>query len=115
MLEYHAAYYQIEDGWYMAEVLDFPGAVSQGRTLRSARRMIRDALEGLAEFIIERGEALPRPDPKAADKAAVFQEKIPLKIRVRVALSDETSKTAAASSTARVRLRARGRQAHDGV
>jgi len=23
MLEYHAAYYPIEDGWYMAKVLDF--------------------------------------------------------------------------------------------
>ena len=36
MREYHAAYYEIEDGWYMAVVMDFPGVVSQGRTLRSA-------------------------------------------------------------------------------
>ena len=49
MLQYHAAYYPIEDGWYMAKVLDFPGAVSQGRTLRSARGMIRDALRQVAE------------------------------------------------------------------
>jgi hypothetical protein len=27
MLEYHAAYYEIEDGWYMAKMLDFPGVV----------------------------------------------------------------------------------------
>jgi predicted RNase H-like HicB family nuclease len=82
MLEYHAAYYQIEDGWYMAEVLDFPGALSQGRTLKSARRMIRDGLRGLAEYLVEEGQALPRPDPRAADKTAVFLETIPLRVRV---------------------------------
>jgi predicted RNase H-like HicB family nuclease len=46
MLEYHAAYYKQGGGWYVAEMLDFPGAASQGRTLRSAQRMIRDALQG---------------------------------------------------------------------
>jgi len=68
MLEYHAAYYQVEDGWYMAKVLDFPGTVSQGRTLRSARRMIRDALRTMAEWLIEEGETLPRPSSRARDK-----------------------------------------------
>ncbi len=56
MLEYHAAYYEIEDGWFMARVLDFPGALSQGRTLQSTRRMIRDALRGLAEEIAQLAE-----------------------------------------------------------
>jgi hypothetical protein len=38
--ENRAADFPIEDGWYMAKVLDFPGAVSQGRTLKSARRQL---------------------------------------------------------------------------
>jgi predicted RNase H-like HicB family nuclease len=83
MLEYHAAYYPIEDGWFMAQVLDFPGTVSQGRTLRSARRMIRDALRLMAECFLERGEPLPKPNPRARDRKAVFQEKIRLRIRVQ--------------------------------
>jgi predicted RNase H-like HicB family nuclease len=99
---YHAAYYIVEDGWYMAKVLDFPGAVSQGRTLRSARRMIRDALQGLAEYIIEKGEPLPRPNAWAKDRAAVYQEQLLLKIRCQT--TDEKMKTTPASSAARVRL-----------
>jgi predicted RNase H-like HicB family nuclease len=54
MLEYHGAYFKIEDGWYMAQVLEFPGVVTQGRTLNSARRMVRDALRDMAEWYRER-------------------------------------------------------------
>ncbi len=81
MPEYHAAYYEIEDGWYMAKVIDFPGAVSQGRTLASARRMIRDSLRGLADFILEKGEPLPRPDARADGATAVLVELIHLRER----------------------------------
>jgi len=81
MLQYHAAYYKIDDGWYMAEVLDFPGAISQGKTLRSARRMIRDALRALAECYLDERKPLPMPNPRARDPKAVFQELIPLKAR----------------------------------
>jgi predicted RNase H-like HicB family nuclease len=83
MLEYHAAYFVIEDGWYMAKVLDFPGVVSQGRTLKSARRMVRDALRLGAECLVEEGEPLPRPNPRARDKKAVFAETIPLRFRAQ--------------------------------
>ena len=84
MLEYHAAYYPIEDGWYMAQVLDFPAAISQGRTLRSARRMIRDALKLIAEVRVENGQPLPTPNPKAHDKNAELVEPIILKIRFQI-------------------------------
>jgi predicted RNase H-like HicB family nuclease len=104
MLEYHAAYYKIEDGWYLAKVLDFPGALSQGRTLKSARSMIRDALRGLADFILEKGEALPRPKPLVKDKAAVFSETIRLKVRSQTGSFNETRKTAQTSGKPRVRL-----------
>jgi predicted RNase H-like HicB family nuclease len=82
VLEYHAAYYKGEDGWIVAIVLDFPGANSQGKTLLSARRMIRDALRMMAETHIEMGEALPTPNPKARDKKAIFTETIPVSIHV---------------------------------
>jgi predicted RNase H-like HicB family nuclease len=77
VLEYHAAYHrQSDSGWYVVTVLDFPGTMSQGRTLRSARRMIRDALRLMAECLMERGEPLPQPDPKAADSTAELVEPI---------------------------------------
>jgi predicted RNase H-like HicB family nuclease len=101
MLLYHAAYYQIEDGWYMAEVLDFPGALSQGRTLKSARRMIRDALRGLAECLLEEGKALPRPNPRARDKSAAFLETIPLTVRATTGAMPETATAAGVSARPR--------------
>jgi predicted RNase H-like HicB family nuclease len=63
-------------------VLDFPGAHSQGKTLRSARRMVRDALRMLAETYLEEGEPMPTPDPRVKDKKAIFSETIPVSIRV---------------------------------
>lgn len=82
MLEYHAAYYEIEDGWYMARVLDFPGVVTQGKTLNSARRMLRDALREMALWNLEKGEPFPRPNPRASDRKAVLLEPIRLTVRV---------------------------------
>jgi predicted RNase H-like HicB family nuclease len=104
MLEYRVAYYQIEDGWYMAKVLDFPGAVSQGRTLKSARHMIRDSLRGLADFILGKGEPLPRPNPRAKDKTAVFMEKVSLTFHCETGKPNETNEAAQTSSAKRVRL-----------
>jgi predicted RNase H-like HicB family nuclease len=84
MLKYHAAYYKIEDGWYMARVLDFPGTISQGKTLKSAKRMIRDALRLMAECTVELGESLPPPNPRARDRKAVYVETIPLRMTAQV-------------------------------
>ena len=109
MLEYHACYYEIEDGWYLAKVVDFPGAVSQGRTLKSARLMIRDSLKGLADFVLEKGEALPRPDPAAADPAAVFSETIRLKVRSQTGAPHETSRPSQTLARERLPVRARRR------
>jgi predicted RNase H-like HicB family nuclease len=81
MLEYHAAYYKGDDGWVAATVLDFPGALSQGRTLQSARRNLRDALRLMAECLVERGEPLPTPNPRAKDRNADHQESIRIKTR----------------------------------
>ena len=84
MLEYHAAYYRNpeDDGWYVVEVLDFPGVVSQGRTLKSARAMIRDALRCMVEWYLEDGKPLPRPKPHVRDKSARHLEKIRVNFKV---------------------------------
>jgi predicted RNase H-like HicB family nuclease len=82
-MEYHAAYYlDKESGWYTVQVLDFPGAVSQGRTLRSARRMIRDAVRELTAYLVEEGKPLPIPNSKATDASAELVEPIRVSFRV---------------------------------
>ena len=81
MLQYHSAYYPIEDGWFMVRVLDFPGVISQGRSIEHARKMIKDALCLMAEHKLEQGGTLPRPNPRARDKKAVLVEPIKLKMR----------------------------------
>ena len=84
MLKYHAAYFKLDDGWYIVEVTDFPGVLSQGKTLRSARVMIRDALKMMAECQVERGLQVPLPNPKAKPtlgKKPDFVEVIPLRMR----------------------------------
>ncbi len=83
MIHYHAAYYRVEDGWFMARVLDFPGVVTQGKNLNAARRMLRDALREMAMWNLEEGESLPLPNPKAADRKAHLLEPIRLSIRVQ--------------------------------
>jgi predicted RNase H-like HicB family nuclease len=85
MLQYHSAYYPIEDGWFMVRVLDFPGVISQGRNIEHARKMIKDALCLMVEHKLEQGESLPRPNPRVRDKKSVLEETIDLKIRARTA------------------------------
>jgi predicted RNase H-like HicB family nuclease len=97
-LIYHAAYYPIEDGWYLIRVLDFPGTVTQGKDLEDARWMIRDALRLMAECTLERGDPLPRPNPRARDKKAERIEPLGLSIRVSQVKPHEAKKTTPASS-----------------
>ena len=87
-LKYHAAYFKEPDGWFVVKLLDFPGVFSQGKTLKSARWMIRDALKLMAEAMVEDGESLPRPNSKAkSGKAAKadFREIIRLSTRFQTA------------------------------
>jgi predicted RNase H-like HicB family nuclease len=85
MLEYRVAYYQDaeDDGWYVVSLLDFPGVNTQGRTLREARLMVKDALQLMTECYLEEGRKLPKPNPKAKDSSAKRVEKVRLQILVR--------------------------------
>jgi predicted RNase H-like HicB family nuclease len=93
MLKYHAAFFPIEDDWYLAEVLDFPGVITQGRDLDDARFMVRDALKLMAECYLEEGKALPKPNPRARNKKARFVEPVYLTVRVTREAKREKSKT----------------------
>lgn len=85
MLEYHAAFYRSaeDDGWYAVSVLDFPGVNTQGRTLREARFMVKDALQLMMECYLEEGRKLPKPNPKASDRTAKRIEIIQVQVHVR--------------------------------
>jgi predicted RNase H-like HicB family nuclease len=85
MIEYHAEYYEGEDGWVVAAVVDYPGVLSQGRNLKQAQMMIRDALRLMAEVDIEESRPLPKPRRRVGRKKVLHAEAIPLRIRVQTA------------------------------
>jgi len=66
----------------VAEVLDFPGVVSQGFDLADARLMIASALEDVAQMHLEQGKALPVPKPDAMEADADLIELLPLSVGV---------------------------------
>jgi predicted RNase H-like HicB family nuclease len=82
MLRYHVAYYlpSGDDRMVVAEVLDFPGVLSQGFDLADARSMIASALEDIARTYLEDGKALPIPDPQATAADADLIELLPLSV-----------------------------------
>src|SRR5262245_34030441 len=96
MLHYHVAFYlpKGNDQMVVAEVLDFPGVVSQGFDLSDARAMIASALEEMSESYLEEGRPLPVPSATVVDPEADYIELIPLSIaagtRDPVRMSDET-------------------------
>lgn len=50
------------EGGYTVTCPALPGLVTYGETLPEAREMARDAMEGLIEVILERGESIPESD-----------------------------------------------------
>lgn len=77
MITYRAMFKYLGDGVH-AEVLDFPGVISSGSDLDEARRLLRSALADMAETALQRGEALPRPNPSATDPESDLEEPIHL-------------------------------------
>ena len=89
MLRYHVAYYlpKGEDRMVVAEVLDFPGVMSQGFDLADARLMIASALEDVTQMCLEEGKPLPAPDPGAGSPSADLIELMPLSVEVGLSRS----------------------------
>jgi predicted RNase H-like HicB family nuclease len=70
--------YKYLDEGVHAEVIDFPGAITFGRDLEEARRMLAAALVDMAETNLLLGEPLPRPDPNCTNPDADLEEPIHL-------------------------------------
>jgi len=68
----------------VAEVLDFPGVVSQGFDLADACLMIASALEDMAQVYLEEGKPFPVPKPDAVAADADFVELMPLSVEAGV-------------------------------
>jgi len=86
MLRYHVAYFlpRGPDRMVVAEVLDFPGVVSQGFDLADARSMIISALGEMAQTYLEEGTALPVPNPDVTAADADLIELLPLSVEAGV-------------------------------
>ena len=97
MLTYKAMYKFLADGVH-AEVLDFPGAMTAGRDLDEARRLLASALGDMAESHLLAGEALPLPDAGRSDPEADLEEPIHLLLTAttRVTVSPDPLDTRAA-------------------
>jgi antitoxin HicB len=50
-----------EEGGYTAEILEFPGCVTEGETLEEAFANLEDAARGWLEAVIELGQNVPEP------------------------------------------------------
>jgi predicted RNase H-like HicB family nuclease len=86
MLRYHVAYFlpKGQDRMVVAEVLDFPGVVSQGFDLADARTMISSALGDMAQAYLEEGKALPLPSENATADDADLIELLPLSVEAEL-------------------------------
>ena len=85
MLTYKAAYQFLDEGVH-AHVLDFPGAITCGPNLDETRRLLASALLDLANYSLERGEALPMPDSTLSDSDADLEEPLHLHLRASTAV-----------------------------
>ena len=54
------------EGGYTVTCPALPGLVTYGETLKEARDMARDAMQGLIEVMLEQGEVVPESDPRDA-------------------------------------------------
>lgn len=49
MAEFTAEFRQIEDGWWLAQCVEIPEALTQGETIEEARENLKEALEMVIE------------------------------------------------------------------
>ncbi|MBA4121939.1 MAG: hypothetical protein H0X72_05705 [Acidobacteria bacterium] len=75
MLTYKAMYKFLDDGVH-GEVLDYPGAITCGKNLTEARRLLAGALVDMAETTLLEGESLPVPNPSMTNDESDLEEPI---------------------------------------
>ena len=67
--KYTVVYEPEEDGGYIARVPALPGCTTEGDTLEEARAMVKDAVRGYIECLLERN--LPVPEEKEQTKPII--------------------------------------------
>jgi predicted RNase H-like HicB family nuclease len=61
-LEYQALIFRDEaSGWYVADVPDLPGCMSQGSTREEARDNVRESIRGYLAVLRMDGREIPKP------------------------------------------------------
>ena len=65
-----------EEGGYTVEVLEIPGAISEGDTPDEAMAMIDDALGGVIAVMLEAGETIPAPLMDIGESSGRFNLKV---------------------------------------
>lgn len=65
ILKYTAVFEPAEEGGYLVSVPALPGCLTQGETIKDAREMAKDAIEGYLAVMKEEGLEIPREAGKA--------------------------------------------------
>lgn len=60
-----------EEGGFTAEVLELPGCISEGETIKEAEKNIQEAIELYLETLEERDMAIPQPSQLRKVQVAV--------------------------------------------
>jgi len=50
-----------ESGWYTAKILEFPGCISQGKTVQEAYEQLEDAAISWIQAALDAGQDIPQP------------------------------------------------------
>jgi antitoxin HicB len=58
-MKFRIIYEQDEDGIFVAECINLPGCISQGKTLQEAKENIKESIEGYIESLNKHNEPIP--------------------------------------------------------
>ena len=59
-LTFNVIFEPAEEGGYIVSVPSLPGCMTQGETFEEAKEMIKDAIGGYVQVMLEDGEPLPQ-------------------------------------------------------
>ena len=58
VISYTAKYTKISSG-YMGQIVEWPEAITEGKTIEECREMLRDALQEMMEAYTQQGKEIP--------------------------------------------------------
>ena len=70
--QYTAVFEPAPEGGFVVTVPALPGLVTEGDTMEEARTMVKDAIRGYLESLVQHGEEIPiEPSPASIECVAV--------------------------------------------